>query len=66
MKQETIISGKLWEGVTNKTKVYFPINFYTQSDVLKALDKFDLKNVSFSLSFGKTDKGFDSFIVNFE
>lgn len=65
MKQETIIQSKLWDGSINKTKVYFPKEFYRQEDILKALNCLDLRDVSFSFGFGANDKGFDSFIVDF-
>ena len=65
MKQETIIRNKLWDAIMNKKSVAFPIEFYSQLDVLKGINGFDLHNVDINFRFGKTDKGFEAYIVSF-
>ena len=65
MKQGTIVRNKLWEGKINNKPVYFPVEFYSQKDILKGLSTFDLRNVKINIRFGKTDKGFEAYIVSF-
>lgn len=64
-KQSDIVFSKLWDARTNNKKAVFPCEFYTQKGILKGVGSFDLKNVSVYISFGKTNKGFDAYIVSF-
>ena len=65
MKQENIVRQKMWDAKMNNKAVYFPTSFYSQKDVLNGLNTFDIKNVKVNLRFGKTEKGFDAYIVSF-
>lgn len=65
MKDESIIRNKLWEAKLNNKEVAFPLEFYSQKDVLIGLNTFDLNNVPINIRFGKTDKGFDVLIIQF-
>ena len=65
MQQENIVRQKMWDANMNNKDVYFPTEFYSQKDVLKGLSTFDLKNVKVNIKFGKTEKGFDAYIVSF-
>jgi len=49
----------------NSKEVVFPIEFYSQKDVLNGLNSFDMKHVSFTFSFDKTEKGFDAYKISF-
>ena len=64
MKQDKIVHSKMWDGLNNKKDIFFPTEFYSQKDVLKGIGRFDLKNVTARINFGKTDKGFLAYIVS--
>lgn len=63
--QKTIISNKLWDASLKLESAIFPTEFYAQKEILTVLDSFDLHHVSFSFTQGKTDKGFDAFVITF-
>ena len=63
MKNQTIIRSKLWNDLQTGKPSIFPYEFYSQLDILKALNHFDFMNVEAKLTHGKTSKGFGAFIV---
>ncbi|MBS2099176.1 hypothetical protein [Carboxylicivirga linearis] len=65
MKQENIVRQKMWDAKINNKDAVFPTEFYSSKDVLKGIGSFDLRNVNVNIRFGKTDKGFDAYVVSF-
>lgn len=55
----------MWDAKMNNKEAVFPCKFYSSRDVLIGIGTFDLKNVSVNIRFGKTNKGFDAYIVSF-